>query len=224
MVTTLSVSLTLEIKAFQNFHHLFCWNISTQTLINLLWSEVYRHWLLFYWIYINDTLGNSACTHILKELGCSIKSSHGLCFIHTTLKSPGSLRTKATRTSSTTDAGTIKGSSFQYNSSSILCNLRLQATHYTSQTSWLFAVGNNQLLPLGNTRRIIQGMKVFPSYSPTGSKTFTSYLIIIVGMHRLTQLYHYKISYIYNIIDGTDSCIFQTNLHPLRRFHNLYIF
>ena len=67
-------------------------------------------------------------------------------------------------------------------------------------------------------------MQVFPCYSLAGYQTMTSNFIIIISMHRLSQLYHNEIGNINYIIDSTDTSPFQTLLHPLWRRTNFYIF
>ena len=66
-------------------------------------------------------------------------------------------------------------------------------------------------------------MQIFTSYCLTSSKGMPCYLIIIIGMHWLSKLNHYKVGYVYNIIDGADTSTLKALLHPFRRWPNLYI-
>ena len=224
MIAAFTVFFAPETQTIQDFYHFISRNVCTQTIVNLSRDKVNEYWLFLFRINIYNPLGNCTSPHVLQQLSCSIQGSHSLSNVNTTLKSARCLRVQTTCTGGTTNAGTIEGSRLQYYSSSVLCNLGLQTAHYTGQASRLFAISNNQFLPFGNTRRIIQGVKIFSGYCLAGCKAMTGYLVIIIGVHRLTQLYHNEISYVYNIINGTNPCIFQTCLHPLRRLHNLYIF
>ena len=66
-------------------------------------------------------------------------------------------------------------------------------------------------------------MKLLAGISPTGGKRLTGNLVVVVGVHGLTELNHYKVGYIDYIADGADSCPFETGTHPSRRGTNLYI-
>ena len=82
----------LEIELFQDVNHLLCWQLCSQAVVDLLSSKLYMNRLLGYRIYIYYTLGHSAGTHVLQQLGCSIERTNCGCNICATLKAAGSFR------------------------------------------------------------------------------------------------------------------------------------
>ena len=66
-------------------------------------------------------------------------------------------------------------------------------------------------------------MKVFPGFRHARRQMMAFDFIVIIRMHRLTELNHDKIRNINYIINGTDTCPLQTLLHPFRRWTDLYI-
>ena len=66
-------------------------------------------------------------------------------------------------------------------------------------------------------------MKLFAFDRPPRRQNMSDDLIVIVSVHRLTELDHHEVRHVDDIIDRSDPRAFQSFLHPRRRRRELYI-
>ena len=101
---------------------------------------------------------------------------------------------------------------------------RVFSSHDTSQTNGLFSITDHQYRIVQSSLLAVQSHKFFVFLGTADNNLMTGNGVHIIGMHRLSELFHHIVGNIYQVIDRTDTVSSQTSLHPFGRRTDLYIF
>ena len=172
---------------------------------------------------IDHALCHRARAHLDKQLCGSRHCTYRLRLIDTTLKSARGLGVQANAACCAANRRAVEGCRFENDRGRPLRDLGLKPPHDARKPCGLFAVGNDKLIPNGDTARIVQCVQVLPCTRTACREAVSCDSVVVIGMERLPQFEHDEVRHIDHVVDRTDARAMQTLHHPCGRRRNLHI-
>ena len=220
----ISLLIICQFYSVKILQHFLFGQFCTQKVVDLLRLERNPYRLFLCGVYIHHSSYDFAAAEFFHQLAGSVNSCLGIIGIQTFLELSGSVCTKPYLFAGKTDIYSVEISCLKKYSGNVVCDHRVLSSHDTCQTDRLFTVADHQHRIIQSSLLAVQGHKFFSVLCPADNDFLSCNCIHVIGMHRLSKLFHNVIGNIYQVVNGADAVGCQTSLHPFWRRSDFYIF